>query len=281
MADLPARQQRFSLPSVTGGQLAAASWIPSHPRAIVVVIHGHAEHLGRYQLLVTELVAHQYAVYGLDHHGHGRSSGVRGLARRFDAFVDDVETVVDRARSEHPSLPVEVFGHSMGGLIAVRYALRHNDDLAALVVSGSALVIDEGVRELDRKLGSVLARVAPAAGIPRSNEDKLSLDPYISAQFGIDHRTNHGPTRAATAIGMVDAGSDARSRANSLTLPMLILHGGADNLTYPSGSQALYDAAASTDKTYYVLPDLKHEILNESSRHETVARILTWIDAHS
>lgn len=278
MADLLVQQQRFALPSVTGGLLAAASWVPADPRAIVIVIHGHAEHLGRYQLLVTELVAHHYAVYGLDHHGHGRSSGVRGLALRFDAYIDDVDTLVERARSEYPELPVVVFGHSMGGLIAVRYALRRNDDLAALVVSGSALVIDENTRALDLKIGKVLAKVVPAAGIPTSGEDKLSRDPSISAQFGIDHRTNHGPTRAAAAIGMLEAGIDARSRANALTLPMLILHGAEDTLTYPSGSQQLFDAATSQDKTYETLPGLKHEILNEASRHETVARILTWID---
>lgn len=277
MAAIQVMQRRFSLASVTGGQLAAASWVPAEPQAIVIVIHGHAEHLGRYQLLITELVAYRYAVYGLDHHGHGRSSGVRGLALRFDAYTDDVETLVERARAEHPGLPVVVFGHSMGGLIAVQFALKHNDDLAALVVTGSALVIDEGVRELDRKIGGVLAKVMPAAGIPRRSEDKLSLDPFISTQFGIDHRTNHGPTRAATAIGMLEAGIDARSQAGSLTLPLLILHGAEDTLTYPSGSLQLFEAAASQDKTYETLPGLKHEILNEASRHETVARILTWI----
>ncbi|MEJ7838653.1 MAG: lysophospholipase [Thermomicrobiales bacterium] len=277
MADLRVQQQRFILPSVTGGLLAGASWVPADPRAIVIVIHGHAEHLGRYQLLVMQLAANGYAVFGLDHHGHGRSSGVRGFARRFDAFVDDLETLVLRARTTCPGVPVIVFGHSMGGLIAVRYALRHNDDLAALVVSGPALIIDEGVRNSERTALELLARVRPAAGIPSSGEDKLSSNPEISAQFGIDHRTNHGPTRAATAIGMLEAGIDARSRAGSLTLPLLILHGAEDTLTYPSGSLQLLEAAASPDKTYETLPGLKHEILNEASRHETVARILTWM----
>jgi alpha-beta hydrolase superfamily lysophospholipase len=278
MTRLAVRHHRFTLPSVTGGILAAASWVPEGPRALAIVCHGHAEHLGRYEALITDLVANGYAVYGLDHHGHGRSSGPRKLALRFDAFIDGVETLVDRAKGEQPGLPLVVFGHSMGGLIAVRYALRHNAEIAALVVTGPALIVDEGVSDRVRMAGRLLARLAPRAPIPRGEGNTLSYDPEISRGFAADHRTARGPTRAATALGMLMAGIDARAHAATLTMPLLVLHGADDRLTFPSGSRELYEGAASADKTLELLPEHKHEILNEANRHETRARILTWLD---
>jgi alpha-beta hydrolase superfamily lysophospholipase len=278
MSQIAVRQHRFTLPSVTGGILAAASWVPEHPHALVILCHGHAEHLGRYEALITDFVANGYAVYGLDHHGHGRSSGARKLTLRFDAFIDDVESLVDRARAEQPGLPLVVFGHSMGGLIAVRYAQHHNEEIAALVITGPALIVDEGVSNRVRQFGRLLARIAPRAPIPRGKGDTLSYDPEISLQFAADHRTSRGPTRAATALAMLDAGIDARAHASVLTMPLLVLHGADDRLTFPSGSRELYEAASSPDKTFELLPGHKHEILNEANRRETRTRILTWLD---
>lgn len=280
MPHLPVRQRRFTLASTTGGLLACASWVPENPRAYVLGVHGHAEHLGRYPLLINTLVSHGYAVSGLDHHGHGRSSGVRAFVPRFDAFVDDLERLGDVARAERPGLPLVVLGHSMGGLIAVRYALRHVSEIAALIVSGPALIIDEGVRNRDKRIGRLLAKIAPKAGIPRGDDDPLSWDPEVRRQFRIDHRCYNGPTRAATAVSMLDAATDARSRLGDLTMPLLAMHGADDRLTFPSGTKLLHERASSTDKTLRILPNHKHEIFNERDRHRTIADVLAWLEEH-
>ncbi|MBA2247594.1 MAG: alpha/beta hydrolase [Chloroflexia bacterium] len=261
--------------------LAMAAWIPPAPKAIALVCHGHAEHLGRYSHLVTALVARGYAVYGQDHRGHGRSSGTRVLAMRFDDFVDDFYLLLERARHDHPDLPVVLIGHSMGGLIAVRFALKHGGELTALVTSGPALVIDDGVSATAKRIGSILSRIAPAAPLPRddSGEDKLTNNPEISRQFGLDDRTHHGPTRFRTAHQMLVSGEDALRRVDRIQLPLLAMHGADDTLTYPRGTQLLFERSASTDKMLKFWPGMKHEIFNEAGRGEVFAFMLDWMDA--
>ncbi len=276
----PVHQLREELRPTPDVALAMAAWIPPEPKAIALVCHGHAEHLGRYSHLVTALAARGYAVYGQDHRGHGRSSGPRALAMRFDDFVDDFHYLSERARRDHPGLPVVLIGHSMGGLIAVRFALKHGDELAALVTSGAALVIDDGVSATAKRIGGVFSRIAPAAPLPRdgSGEDKLTYNPEISRQFGLDDRTHHGPTRFRTAHEMVVAGEDARKRATGIRLPLLAMHGADDTLTYPRGTQILHERAASSDKALKLWPGMKHEIFNEAGRGEVFAYMLDWMD---
>lgn len=260
--------------------LAMAAWIPAAPRAVAYVCHGHAEHLGRYSHLITALTARGYAVYGQDHRGHGRSSGTRALIMRFDDFVDDFRLLTERAKGEHPGLPQVLIGHSMGGLIAVRYALRYGDDLAALVTSGPALVIDEGISSLSRLVGTVLARLVPAGPLPRgsNDEDLLTTDPEVRRQFGLDPLTHHGATRLRTAAEMLRAGEDARRKLDRIGIPLLAMHGADDKLTFPSGTRALYEGASSADRTLKLWHGLKHEIFNEPNRREVIASMLDWID---
>jgi len=274
-------QVREEIRPVPNVALAMAAWIPPAPKAIALVCHGHAEHLGRYSHLVTALVARGYAVYGQDHRGHGRSSGARALAMRFDDFVDDFHHLAERARRDHPGLRIMPIGHSMGGLIAVRFALKHGDELTALVTSGAALVIDEGVSASAKRIGGILSRIAPAAPLPRddSGEDKLTYNPEISRQFGLDDRTHHGPTRFRTAHQMLVGGEDALRRADRIRLPLLAMHGADDTLTYPRGTRILHERAASRDKTLKLWPGMKHEIFNEAGRGEVFAFMLDWMDA--
>ncbi len=274
------RQVRAVLHPQPDVALAMAAWIPDAPKAVAYVCHGHAEHLGRYSHLITALTARGYAVYGQDHRGHGRSSGTRALAMRFDDFVDDFRLLTERVHQEHPALPQVLIGHSMGGLIAVRYALRYGDDLAALVTSGPALVIDEGVASSHRLVGTVLARLVPAGPLPRGRDDEdfLTTDPEVRRQFGMDSLTHHGPTRLGTAAAMLRAGEDARRKLDRIRLPLLAMHGADDTLTFPSGTRALYAGASSADKTLKLWPGLKHEIFNEPDRREVVTYTLDWID---
>lgn len=258
--------------------IARAAWIPATPRAIVVIAHGHAEHLGRYSMLVNGFVAAGYAVYGQDHRGHGRSSGPRALLMRFDDTVDDLHRLVRDAKAAHPGLPCVLFGHSMGGLIAVRYALAHQDELDALIVTGPALIIADEMPERQRRIAGVLARLAPAGPLPRGRGNTLTKDPETGERFPDDHRNHRGPTRLRTAWGMLTGGEDALARAASLTLPLLAMHGEDDRLTFPEGTKTLHERVASLDKTLRIWPGMLHEILNETDRHAVLTEILAWLD---
>lgn len=277
---LPVTQWRDALDVAPGVRLAAAGWAPASPRAVALLCHGHVEHLGRYGHVVAALTGAGYAVYGLDHRGHGRSSGTRGLITDFDRIADDFHMLASHAASRHPELPVALIGHSMGGLIALRYALKYQAELAALVTSGPALIIDEDYSPLEVIAGKAISAVAPAAPIPRGGGDGcgLSTEHWICEQFGIDHRTWHGPTRAGTAAAMLRAAEDTRDRVAEIRLPLLAMHGADDRTTFPRGTEMLYDGASSADKSIIIWQGMRHELFNSPGRDEVIATMIRWLD---
>src|SRR5699024_4527967 len=121
------------------GQLTVYRWQDGEPSWIAILIHGYGEHLGRYNHVADRLVRAGAAVFGPDHIGHGRSDGERVLVEDFEPVVDDVHLVVQQAHATYPNLPTVVVGHSLGGMIAARYAQRYGDGLTALVLSGPVL----------------------------------------------------------------------------------------------------------------------------------------------
>lgn len=271
------RQERETFSPTPGVIVATATWVPESPKAIFVFSHGHAEHAGRYALLVTTMVSEGFAVATLDHRGHGRSSGTRALAMRFDDFVDDLGSVVMRAKIAFSGLPLVLFGHSMGGLIAIRYAEAHPEQVDFLITSGPALIIDEETPPIVRKVGEAMSRLLPTAPVPRSEGNVLSTDEAIGIGFDVDHRTHHGETRIRTAIEMIHAGEDARRRFDRITMPLLAMHGADDELTNPCGTELLYKGAATADRTIVLWPGMRHEILNEPDRGEVMQFIVDWI----
>lgn len=272
----PERPGQIETPD--GITLATASWVPNDPKAVALLAHGHAEHIGRYGHVIAALNERGYAVYSQDHRGHGRSGGERALAMRFDDYVDDFRLMAVDAQAAHPDLPVVLIGHSMGGLIAARYALAHGTSLTALVTSGAAFVIDEGVPAWKLWLARLIARIAPKAPVPRDDGDTLSYDPAIGEAFKSDPLNYHGKTRIRTAVEMSTAGADALQRAGDLRLPYLAMHGADDALTSPRGTEHFHDGASSTDKSLKLWPRMKHEIFNEVERDSVIAYMLDWLD---
>ena len=278
------RLERGQLMGHGGVRLSIAEWRAEDgpaPKALVILVHGYAEHVGRYAHVLEELVARGYAVFTLDHRGHGESAGRRASVARFDHFVDDLHLLVRRAREAYPPLPVFLLGHSMGGLIAIRYALRpdHQADLAGLVLSGAALQVGDDVSPLLKRLGAVLAAVVPNLPIVPRRSGILSVDPEVERRFKADPLCYNGRIRARLAHEILRAGADARARLDQLTLPLLAMHGTDDRLTNPAGSRLLVERARSSDKTLKLWPGHRHEIFNEPGRAAVIACVTDWLDA--
>jgi len=274
----PCSENRGQIHTPDGITLSTAAWVPANQKAIALLVHGHAEHIGRYAHVIGALNQRGYAVHSQDHRGHGRSDGERALAMRFDDYVDDFRLMAIEAQAERPDLAVVLIGHSMGGLIAARYALRYGDDLTALVTTGAAFVIDEGVANWKKLIARLIARIAPKAPVPRNDSDTLSYDPVVKEAFRADPLNYHGKTRMRTAVEMTIAGADALERASELRLPYLAMHGADDTLTSPRGTERFFAGASSTDKSLKLWPRMKHEIFNELDRDSVMTYMLDWLD---
>jgi len=263
-------------------RLTHASWLPdAQPKALAILVHGYGEHMGRYKHVIEAMVEQGYAVHSLDHRGHGDSTGVRAHVERFDYFVDDLHLLVQQAKAAHAGLPCFMVAHSMGGLIGTRYALRHQDQLAGLILSGAAIQVGDDISPWIRRIATLIATLVPTLPITpatRATESVLSRDPLVQEQFDTDPLTYKGKLRARMGLEFAKAATDARNRVAELQLPLLVMHGAEDRLTNPKGSELLYTEARSQDKTLKLWPGCRHEILNEPEKDEVIAFMLDWLD---
>jgi alpha-beta hydrolase superfamily lysophospholipase len=253
-------------------------WVPASPGGVLLLSHGLGEHSGRYGNVVDAVLPDGWAVYGLDHRGHGLSGGHRAHVDRYEDLLADFDLFRRAVVARHPGLPVVLLGHSMGGQIALAYALEHQAELAGLVLSAPALagdVVPKAAVPLLRALGRVAPRLRPA-GI---DVTKISKDPAVVAGYQADPLVHHGNPTLALGLAIVGRFAVLPERARALTIPLLLQHGSADVLTAPAGTRLLAATAGSADKTVRWYDGLWHEIYNEPERAQPLADLREWLAA--
>ncbi|KUO19263.1 alpha/beta hydrolase [Streptomyces dysideae] len=254
----------------TWGAIAVREWpARERPRYVALLVHGYGEHVGRYAEVADVLVAHGAAVFGIDHMGHGRSAGERVLIEDFEDVVTDVHAVAGPARAAYPDVPVVMVGHSMGGLIAARYAQRYGGGLAALVLSGPVI----GDWELPRRLLALDeipdTPISPAA---------LSRDPAVGAAYAADPLVWHGPMKRPTVEAFVRM-LDAVSKGGDVgRLPLLWLHGDDDRLVPLAGSRVGVEQLRGDSLTERIYPGARHEVFNETNKAEVYADLTGFVE---
>jgi alpha-beta hydrolase superfamily lysophospholipase len=249
------------------------------PRGVVLLAHGYAEHLGRYRDFVAHLTGRGLGVAAIDHRGHGRSGGPRGHCRDFAEFIADLRTLAGMAEEWWPGAPRLLFGHSMGGLLAFLYLLRHPDTVRAGALSGPAFKLADSAPRILRSVALLLARVAPGATF-RSNLDPaaLSRDPTVGAAYVADPLV-HRAASAGFVRAIRAAQAAAMEEAPRLRVPLLILQGEADRLVLPAGATEIA-ARLTCAHELVMLPGFYHELLNEPPAERALVLNLVdpWFD---
>jgi acylglycerol lipase len=271
-----------TLTGVGGLQLFRRFWRPSDPpTAVVVLVHGAGEHSGRYEHVAEHLVANGYAVHALDHRGHGRSQGPRALIDRVDHAVTDLDALVSAAvqHESAASIPVLMVGHSMGAMLALRYAIDHQHRLDGLAVSG-ALASIEAPAAL-RIVGHGISIVAPTLGLITIDASLISRDPAVVEAYRSDPLVHHGKLPARTAAEIADTVATFPARVQEITIPALIMYGTEDRLCSPAGSEMLGDRIGSADKRVIPYEGLYHEIFNEPEREAVLSDLSGWLAARA
>lgn len=263
-----------------GRRIFWQSWKPDGDvRAVIVLVHGASEHSGRYGYVAETLVADGYAVHALDHRGHGRSGGPRAVIDRLANAVADVDQLVLEAREQHLGAPVYLLGHSMGGTVAVSYALHHQPDeprLAGLILSAPLAALAAAPAHL-RVIGRVLSVVAPSLPLVAIDASLVSRDPGVVRDYESDPLNHRGKLPARTVAELTVAINGFPDGVGAITVPTLILYGTADRLCPPTGSTMLGERIGASDKTVKSYPGLFHEILNEPERDEVLTDIRGWL----
>jgi acylglycerol lipase len=263
-----------------GLKIAWRSWLPDgDPRAVVVIAHGAGEHIGRYEHVAVRLVSERYAVYGLDHRGHGHSEGPRALVDRLAYTVSDLDQFVVFAAGEHPGQDVFLLGHSMGGCISVKYAISHQDRLRGLVLSGPLAALDAAPPPV-RVLASILSALTPKLPLFGVDPTLVSRDPAVVKAYEDDPLVYHGKLPVRTVSELAAAVGSFPSTVAAITIPTLIMYGTEDKLAPPAGSVMLGERIAAADKTVIPYQGLYHEILNEPEQNQVMDDMCAWLNAH-
>lgn len=238
-----------------------------------MISHGAGEHCGRYDRVARRLVEAGYAVHALDHRGHGRSSGRRALIDRMSNAVEDLHAVVRSL--DRPFL----LGHSMGGCIAIEYALAHQDSIRALALS-SPLAHLSTASLFQRIAAHVLSAVAPWAPVFSVDSALVSRDPVVVRGYDTDPLVHHAGLPARTVGELASTVGSFPERVPAITLPLLVMLGTADEIVPNEGGRMVHERAGSGDKTLEVYDGLYHEILFEPEWRAVCDDVIAWFGAH-
>ena len=251
------------------GMIFYRRWNPDgEPKRIVQLVHGYAEHGGRYAHVAGALARDGAVVYADDHIGHGRSHGERAVIGNFDHAVEDLHILTAIALGDHPGLPVVLVGHSMGGLLSGRYAQTWPDEVAGVAFCGAVIGDWQWARD-------VLAD--PELPYVPFDADAISRDPEAGASYAADPLVYHGQYKRDLLVAEVAALDAFAMDIERITAPVLLLHGTADPFVpYERSLQAVHDMS-SDDVTVRLYQDGRHEVLNEINRDEVIRNLVRWV----
>ena len=275
------RRSESRFEGADGMALYRRAWLPPTPQQALVVVHGFAEHSGRYDELGAWFAARGMAVHALDHRGHGRSGGPRAHLDAFEHLPDDLAVFVELVRREHPDVPVTLVGHSMGGLVVSALVSRGDAAVDGAVTSGAALALSDGISRARIRAARALRRVAPRLRLTAGlDPNGLSRDPEVVRRY-LDDPLVFRKMTTAFAAELLSAVERVGRLRDDLHLPLLVLHGEDDPICPPEGSRALFARARTPRSALRLYPKLRHEIFNEPEREEVYADVLAWLEGHA
>ncbi|TFW17772.1 alpha/beta hydrolase [Massilia arenosa] len=269
-------QRHHELTAADGTTLYVADYLlpRAQARGSVVVMHGLGEHSGRYRHIAQFFNECGLSVRTYDHRGHGRSSGARGDVIHGDPMVQDAEIVLDDFAASFDAPPF-LFGHSMGGLFACRFALSRLSPLSGLILSSPALSVR--LSGLEMTMLNTLDRFLPWLGVPNGLKvDKLSHRSDVVAAYKADPLV-HGKISARLLRSMLGSIDYCQSHAAQLTVPALIVAAGDDHLVDAEGSKRFHASAPASLCELRMYPGLYHEIFNENGAEAPFEDVRQWL----
>ena len=260
---------------VRNAKMYYQAWVPEGNRkAVLLIVHGLGEHCGRYMNVVNHFVPLGYAVYGLDHIGHGKSEGMREGVESFEDYTDTLAVYCEMVKGWQAGKPMFLLGHSMGGLIASCYLLDHQADFRGAVISAPLIKASGNISQATILMGKIHSALA-------LDVNAIARDPEVVKAYVNDPLVFHGKTPARLAAELLKAMMRVTAEANKITLPFIVLQGSEDKLVDPAGAQTLDNKAGSKDKTIRIYEGLYHEVFNEPERARVLKDVETWLAAHA
>lgn len=276
------KHNTFTFKGLNDIRIFCQSWhSPEEPQAVIIISHGYAEHSGRYQHVAEYFLQKGYAVYALDHRGHGCSDGPRADVINFENYLIDLKTFLDIIKGQEENRSIFLVGHSMGGAIATLFAARYGLKLDGVITSGVGFWDFERIPpKVILNFLNFIAQIAPRIPVISLPPRYLSRDQKVVDDYKSDPLNYVGKVCSRMGVQLLCATSLGKTEASNIKLPVLILHGTSDRLSAPKVSKMLYERVASPDKTLKYYDGLYHEIFNEPEKEQVFEDMADWINAY-
>ena len=250
----------------------------SNPKAIIIIVHGFAEHLGRYDYLTSKLNSRGYSVFRYDARGHGLSSGKLGHMKSYNEMVDDLFEVVEFVKKNNPNIKVFTLGHSMGGNITANFGIKFPNVLSGQLFSGAALGYIKAASGTKRPLLKILSKPLKKLYIPNPVDDAISSDINVVAEYMKDPLVLKKATVGFLNQFTVKATENIFKNIYKYSYPCFLGHGSDDRVVLKEASKRFYNDISSDDKTLRIYSGLYHEIFNEKKKDYVIKDYINWLD---
>jgi len=250
-------------------------------RGEVLITHGFGEHSGRYGALTDHLLNHSYSVTAYDHRGHGLSDGLPGHVESFAEYDGDLAKLVSSVGLRSQTKLLFLIGHSMGGLLALRYVARTSGTLTGAIISAPLIEVAVPVAAHKLMIARVGARMAPRMRLDNEiNPSHLSRDPEVGRAYAADPLVNR-KVSAKWFAEATRAMHEVAEWAPRITTPLLVLHGTEDRLASVDATRRIFERIASPDKELVIYPGFYHELFNEPEKRDVFERVTDWLHKRS
>jgi alpha-beta hydrolase superfamily lysophospholipase len=280
---VPALEHRNGRFAGAGGlQLYYQAWLPPAglpKKAVLINLHGLGDHSGLYPTLANHFPVRGIALYAYDMRGNGRSPGQRAYLRGWHEYRGDLHAFVDRVRKWEGDLPLFILGNSLGGLVVLDYALHYPAGLRGVMAAATPLG-ELGVPPFLMTLGRIMSWIWPRFSLEVGMDlSGLARDPAVADTILSDplfHR--RGTARLSTEV--TAAIQRVQARAETFSVPLLILHGSADRMVPPDGSRRFFSRVEQTDRELREYPGAYHGLFADLGHEEVLKDTETWIEGH-
>jgi acylglycerol lipase len=269
----------FNWQSTDGLTLYAQAWEPeTESKAVVCLVHGLGEHSGRYQHVAKAFTEAGYSMLGFDQRGHGKSGGQRGHAPSEEAFLNDIDGLLKAAAQRYPGKARFLYGHSLGGLLVLFYTLRCRPHVMGVIASSPALRTPLSEQKVKVTFSKALAPLLPTVGLATGLDAKdISRDSQVVQRYQADPLVHDRATFAMAASLARILEWTGKNAEEFPPLPLLLMHGTRDQITYAQGSQE-FAARVKGPVTIKLWEGLQHETHNEPEQQQVIAFLVGWVD---
>ncbi|MDH5464308.1 MAG: lysophospholipase, partial [Thiovulaceae bacterium] len=256
------------------------SWETKAPLlGVIVLIHGLGEYSGRYVELADHFTKHGYHVHTFDLRGHGKSEGKKGHTPSYDCLMHDIEQFYTLVQDTYPNLPLFLYGHSLGGNLAINFLLRKVPDITGVIATSPALRSNLPTPLWKHVTALILRAIWPSftvsSGIKAKHvtrsisvEKYYEKDPLVHKQISVE-----------LGLSILESGKWAIEHAHEIHAPLYVIHGTEDKITSPLASEEFIQKANETSIFFHLYEGMAHELHNEPEREKVLKNIIAWLDA--